>query len=87
MRKLFVLLTALALGLLGAACSSDVGSCVINPDAASEASVPSGVDAPAVQLDAASPAVDAPQAPDAAGLSDGGAVDDATPAQADSGSD
>jgi hypothetical protein len=86
MRKLVVLLTALLLGLLGAACSSDVGSCVANPDAAVDASAAPGVDT-------ALPAVDAPQAADAAVPSDGvaeldgGPGDDATPAEADSGSD
>jgi hypothetical protein len=93
MRKLVVLLTALVLGLLGAACSSDVGSCVASPDAAVDTNAAPAVDAPAAQRDSALPAVDAPQIADAAVPDDGGVAldggqgDDATPAEADSGSD
>ena len=92
MRKLIVLLTALVLGLLGAACSSDVGSCVNKPDAAPD----TAADAPAAQVDGPSVAVDVAQVADAAaqdevgevgGELDGGQSDDATPAEADSGSD
>jgi len=89
MRKLVVLLTVIALGLLGAACSSDVGSCVAKPDAAPD----TAADAPAAQVDSPSVTVDAAQGADAAvqgevgGELDGGQSADATPAEADSGSD
>jgi hypothetical protein len=91
MRKLVLLLTVIALGLLGAACSSDVGSCVVNPDAAPD--VATTPDAPAAQVDSPSVVVDAAQGAEAAvqaevgGELDGGQSGDATPAEADSGSD
>jgi hypothetical protein len=89
MRKLVLLLTVIALGLLGAACSSDVGSCVVKPDAAPD----TAADAPAAQVDGPAVAVDAAQGADTAvqdevgGEPDGGQSGDATPAEADSGSD
>jgi len=91
MRKLVLLLTVIALGLLGAACSSDVGSCVNKPEAGAEVGVTP--DAPAAQPDSPSPAGDVAQTTDAAvqnedgGELDGGQSGDATPAEADSGSD
>jgi hypothetical protein len=91
MRKLVLLLTVIALGLLGAACSSDVGSCVAKPEAGAEVGVTP--DAPAPQPDSPAVVADAAQGADAAvqdevgGEPDGGQSGDATPAEADSGSD
>ena len=93
MRKLVLLLTVIALGLLGAACSSDVGSCVNKPEASVDTPAVSTPDAPTPQTDSPSVVPDAAQGADAAvqdevgGEPDGGQSGDATPAEADSGSD
>jgi hypothetical protein len=90
MRKLVVLLTVIALGLLGAACSSDVGSCVNKPEASVDTPAVSTPDAPTPQTDSPSVAPDAAQdavQDEVGGEPDGGQSGDGAPAEADSGSD
>jgi hypothetical protein len=77
MRRLFVLLTALAIGLLEG-CSSNVGYCKAYDEAGvGDATEARGSDSPATPADSASAPVDAAVLPDSPALLDASQLDDA----------